>query len=103
MTPLSLEGLTFTPLELNNERIYFDLMTEIAESEECFTVRLSYDTNQFKPETIARLLTNYEALLQSVVEQPECPLLEIPILLTDGPSSPTLPQTCTTAVTTAGH
>lgn len=83
MTPLSLEGLTFTPLELNNERIYFDLMAEIVEGAEGFTVRLSYDTNQFTSETIARLLTNYETLLQSVVDQPECRLLDIPVLLTD--------------------
>jgi amino acid adenylation domain-containing protein len=78
MTSFSLDGLTFTPLELNNERIYFDLMAELVEGEEGFTVRLSYDTNQFTAETIAQLLTNYEALLQSVVEQPECRLLDIP-------------------------
>ena len=83
MTPLSLEGVTFTPLELNNEKIYFDLMAELVEGEEGFTVRLSYNTNQFTPATISRLLTNYEALLQSVVEQPDCRLLDIPILLTD--------------------
>ncbi len=82
MTSFSLEGLTFTPLELNNERIYFDLMAELVEGEEGFTVRLSYDTNQFTAETIAQLLTNYEALLQSVVDQPERRLLDIPILLT---------------------
>jgi acyl carrier protein len=83
MTPLSLEGLTFTPLELNNEMIYFDLMAEIVEGEEGFIIRLSYNTDQFKPETIAQLLTNYEALLQSVVEQPECRLLDIPLLSTE--------------------
>jgi non-ribosomal peptide synthetase component F len=82
MTSFSLEGLTFTPLELNNERIYFDLMAELVEGEEGFTVRLSYDTNQFTAGTIAQLLTNYEALLQSVVDQPERRLLDIPILLT---------------------
>jgi hypothetical protein len=82
MTSFSLEGLTFTPLELNNERIYFDLMAELVEGSEGFTVRLSYDTNQFTAETIAQLLTNYEALLQSVVEQPERRLLDVPILLT---------------------
>jgi len=82
MTSFSLEGLTFTPLELNNERIYFDLMAELVEGDEGFTVRLSYDTNQFTAETIAQLLTNYEALLQSVVEQPELRLLDIPIFLT---------------------
>jgi non-ribosomal peptide synthetase component F len=87
MTSFSLEGLTFTPLELNNERIYFDLMAEIAEGEEGFTIRLSYDTSQFTSETIAQLLTNYEALLQSVVDQPECRLLDIPILLTDAKST----------------
>ena len=75
LSPLELEGLTFTPLELNHERIYFDLMAELVEGEQGFTIRLSYNTNQFTSETIARLLTDYEALLQRVVEQPECPLL----------------------------
>ncbi len=79
MTPLSLEGLTFTPLELNHEKIYFDLMAELVEGEECFTIRLSYNTNQFTTETIARLLKDYEALLQCVVDQPECPLMHIPV------------------------
>ena len=81
LTSLSLEGLTFTPLELNNDSIYFDLMVELVEADEGFTIRLSYDTNQFKPETIARLLTDYEVLLRSVVEQPESRLLDIPILI----------------------
>jgi hypothetical protein len=79
MTPLSLEGLTFMPLELNHEKIYFDLMAELVEGEEGFTIRLSYNTNQFTTETIARLLTDYEALLQCVAEQPECPLIDIPV------------------------
>jgi len=83
MTAFSLEGLTFTPLELNNEMIYFDLMPEIAEGENGLTIRLSYNTNQFKAETIARLLLDYEALLQSVVEQPERRLLDIPVLFAD--------------------
>jgi non-ribosomal peptide synthetase component F len=83
MTPFSLEGLTFTPLELNNEMIYFDLMAEIAEGEEGLTIRLSYNTNQFNPETIAGLLTRYEALLQSVVEQPERRLLSEPQKVTE--------------------
>ena len=76
------EGLTFTPVKLNHEIIYFDLMVEIVEGEAGLNVRLSYNTNQFNAETITRLLADYEALLQSVVEQPERRLLEIPVLLT---------------------
>jgi non-ribosomal peptide synthetase component F len=83
MTSFSLEGLTFTPLELNNEMIYFDVMAEIVEGEGGLAIRLSYNTNQFNPETIARLLTHYEALLQCVVDQPERRLLDIPVLLTE--------------------
>jgi len=83
LTSFSLEGLTFTPVELNNEMIYFDLMAEIVEGEEGLAIRLSYNTNQFNPETIARLLTHYEALLQCVVDQPESRLLDIPVLLTE--------------------
>jgi non-ribosomal peptide synthetase component F len=85
---VSLEGITFTPLELNNEINYFDMMVEIMESEAGLIIRLSYNTNQFKAETITRLLTHYEALLQSVVEQPERRLLDLPILLADAVSQP---------------
>jgi non-ribosomal peptide synthetase component F len=88
MGSFSLEGLTFTPLELNNEMIYFDLMVEIVEGEGGLIIRLSYNTNQFKAETIARLLTDYEALLQSVVDQPERRLLDIPILFAGAESRP---------------
>jgi hypothetical protein len=80
---VSLEGITFTPLELNNEINYFDMMVEIMDGEAGLIIRLSYNTNQFKAETIARLLFDYEALLQSVVEQPERRLLDIPVLFAD--------------------
>jgi amino acid adenylation domain-containing protein len=89
VTTFSPEGLTFTPLELNNEVNYFDLMAEIVEGEEGLTVRLSYNTNQFKHETITKLLMDYEALLQSVVDQPERRLQDIPI---QPQTSPALPQ-----------
>ena len=80
MTPFSLAGVTFSPLVLPNETIHFDLMAEIAERDEGLTMLLTYDTNQFDPETIARLLTHYEELLQSFVAQPERQLLDIPLL-----------------------
>jgi hypothetical protein len=83
LSPFSLEGLTFTPLASNNEVIYFDLMAEIVEGAGGLTIRLSYNTNQFKPETITRLLTHYETLLQSVVDEPERHLLDIPVLLAE--------------------
>jgi hypothetical protein len=85
---VSLEGKTFTPLELNNEINYFDMMVEIMEGEAGLIIRLSYNTNLFKAETITQLLTHYEALLQSVVEQPERHLLDLPVLLADAVSRP---------------
>jgi acyl carrier protein len=87
MASFSSEGLSLTPLELNNEMMYFDLMAEIVEGDAGLTVRLSYNTNQFKDETITRLLTHYEALLQSVVDQPERRLLDLPVLLADAKSA----------------
>ena len=101
MTSFSLEGLTFTPLELNIEMIYFDLMVEILERDEGFTIRLSYNTNQFTSETIARLLTHYEALLQSVVDQPELRLLDIPVLLTDVQTQPDFSSNLRSSVTSS--
>ena len=93
MTPFSLADVTFSPLELSsNEMIHFDLMAEIAELEEGLTMLLTYDTSQFNPETIARLLTHYEELLQSIAAQPESQLLDIPLLLTDAQSDPNPPS-----------
>jgi non-ribosomal peptide synthetase component F len=72
--------------------IHFDLMSEIVEGEEGLSVRLTYNTNQFDAETIARLLTHYEALLQSVVADPERRVLDIPVLLTGAESRSDLPS-----------
>jgi non-ribosomal peptide synthetase component F len=77
----SLEDLHLTPLDLSNEMLFFDLMIQIIEGEEGLMIRLNYNTNQFNPETIARLLLDYEVLLQSIVEQPELRLLDIPVQL----------------------
>jgi amino acid adenylation domain-containing protein len=92
VTSFSLAGLTLTPLELNNEMIHFDLMSEIVEGEEGLSVRLTYNTNQFDAETIARLLTHYEALLQSVVADPGRRVLDIPVLLTGPEGQSDLPS-----------
>jgi non-ribosomal peptide synthetase component F len=102
MTSFTLEGLTFTPLELNTEMIYFDLMVQVADGDEGFTIRLNYNTDQFNPETIARLLTQYEALLQSVVKQPELRLVDIPVFLTDAQSRrPALSSNLQSSVTSS--
>ena len=101
MTSFSLEGLTFTPLELSTEMIYFDLMVQIADGDEGFTIRLNYNTDQFNPETIARLLTQYEALLQSVLKQPERRLVDIPVFLTDVQSRPALSSNLQSSVTSS--
>jgi acyl carrier protein len=93
MTPFSLADITFSPIELSpNEMIHFDLMAEIAEGEEGLAMLLTYDTNQFNAETIARLLTHYEELLQSIAAQPESQLLDIPLLLTDAQSDSNPPS-----------
>jgi len=91
MTPFALADVTFSPLESPTEMIHFDLMAEIAEREEGLTILLTYDTNQFNPETIARLLAHYEELLQSLVAQPERQLLDIPLLITGAQSEPNPP------------
>lgn len=92
MTSFSLAGLTFTPLELNSEMIHFDLMAEIVEREAGLIIRLTYNTSLFNPETIARLLTHYESLLQSVVAEPGQRLLDIPVLVSGGQGRPDVPS-----------
>jgi SAM-dependent methyltransferase len=85
MPDFALPGLTFTPLELNNELLHFDLMVEIADTAQGLAAVLTYNTDLFNAETIAQMLSHYEALLQSVVALPDRRLLDIPLLLTAAP------------------
>ena len=82
-------GKFVSTLDIRKDRSFtFTYVGEIIAADPKVTSGSGSDTTPTKPaaptaETIAQLLTDYEALLQSVVEQPDSRLLDIPTFLTD--------------------
>jgi len=74
----SLAGLTLSPLGVGVKKAQFDLSLLLWEEPENINVCLVYDTGLFEPETAARILKDYEMLLQQVSAQPEQRIWEIP-------------------------
>ncbi|AKT41192.1 non-ribosomal peptide synthetase [Chondromyces crocatus] len=58
----------------------FDLMLELFEGEEGLSGSFEYNTTLFEPETVARLARQFEALLASIVANPDQPCVDMAIL-----------------------
>src|SRR5436305_6314252 len=58
----------------------FDLTLFVAESEQGLHCQLEYRTDLFEQETITRLLTHFQILLEGVVQNAHLPLSELPLL-----------------------
>jgi amino acid adenylation domain-containing protein len=77
----SLSGLEPLPGQAKvNRAAKFDLTLMLTESDEGLTGMLEYATDLFKPSTIARMVSQFECLLDAIVAQPECQLSELPLL-----------------------
>jgi len=74
----SLAGLTLSPLGVGFKKAQFDLSLILWEEPENIGVCLVYDADLFEAETAARILKDYEVLLQQVSAQPEQRIWEIP-------------------------
>jgi hypothetical protein len=74
----SLAGLTLSPLGVGIKKAQFDLSLLLWEEPEHIGVCLVYDADLFEAETAARILKDYEMLLQQVSAQPEQTIWEIP-------------------------
>jgi len=59
----------------------FDLIVRATETSEGLTLLMTYSSDLFEPQTIARLLKHYEAWLTAVVADPDSRLLDIPLRL----------------------
>ncbi|WP_332866946.1 condensation domain-containing protein [Pannus brasiliensis] len=68
---LQLSGLTVTRLELDSETVDFDLYLYLIEEGESLAAVLKYDGDLFSEETIARMLEQYQLILENVVANPE--------------------------------
>ena len=77
---VELPGLTLSPVEGDSETAHFDLTLQIADTEQGLTAAFVYNTDLFEAATIARMLGNFQTLLEAVVADPEQRLSDLPLL-----------------------
>ncbi|GHO56591.1 non-ribosomal peptide synthetase [Ktedonobacter robiniae] len=73
-------GLVVEPYALQTGTSKFDLLVSIREPGKEISVELEYNTALFRAETIERLLGHYLSLLEALMEHPEQPIQELPVL-----------------------
>jgi amino acid adenylation domain-containing protein len=75
-----LAGLKLTPLETESKTAKYDLTLVVTETNSGLLCTWEYGIDLFLPETIQRLHTHFETLLQSIVAAPELPVQQLPLL-----------------------
>ena len=75
---LDLEGITVTRLNVHNGTSNFDLSLLIEDKGETLIAVLEYKTDLFNADTISQMLNNFQALLESLVANPEQRLSDLP-------------------------
>ncbi len=80
MPPLELSGLTLEVQSVDNGTAKFDLVLNMAETEEGLVGWLEYNRDLFEDATVSRMQRHFERLLVSIVEQPEARLDDLEIL-----------------------
>lgn len=73
-------GLRIEPIEIHNSTSKFDILLNVFETPEGFNVGIEYADDLFDEDTIERMLEHYRILLQGIVERPESPVDELPML-----------------------
>ncbi|TCP58032.1 non-ribosomal peptide synthase protein (TIGR01720 family)/amino acid adenylation domain-containing protein [Tumebacillus sp. BK434] len=82
---LELAGLSLVLLDIAGDTAKYDLNLSMVEYEDDLQGYLEYNTDLFRPDSAARLLQHFEALLQGLVNQPDLPIGQVP-LVTELPS-----------------
>ncbi|HEV7472548.1 MAG TPA: amino acid adenylation domain-containing protein, partial [Pyrinomonadaceae bacterium] len=77
---LELSGLRLTPQRVETSAAKFDLTLYVDEAGGELACAFEYNTDLFDSETIARLSANFQTMLAAIVNNPDLPLAEIPIL-----------------------
>lgn len=76
----SVPGLIVSPIEGENGTARFDLTVTMCESEDGLRARFGYNTDLFDESTISRMTEHFQRLLQGVIENPERPISQLPLL-----------------------
>jgi amino acid adenylation domain-containing protein len=80
MRTVELPGLTLSPVEGDSETAHFDLTLQILDTEQGLTAAFVYNTDLFEAGTIARMLGNFQILLEAMVADPEQRVSDLPLL-----------------------
>jgi amino acid adenylation domain-containing protein/FkbM family methyltransferase len=79
---LELPGLSLSPIEFDGGKANLDLTLFLSESERGLVGQMEYNTDLFDPQTVARMLSDFELLLARVVAAPDARLSEFVETLT---------------------
>lgn len=77
---IELGELRVESMDMGNLPAQFDLTLMIAELDDSLAAALHYNRDLFEPETAERMLKHLEALLRSVVDDPQRPISAVPLL-----------------------
>jgi amino acid adenylation domain-containing protein len=77
---LNLPGLAFSPLRVDGGTAKFDLALSMQVGQDGLTGYLNYNTDLFDADTISRMLTHFQMLLESVCANPDQPIATLPLL-----------------------
>ena len=77
---LELPGLELSLLEIDNKTTKFDLILNMTESDEGLLCKVEYNTDLFFPETIERLIEQYQILIESILQNPDSTVSALPLL-----------------------
>jgi len=77
---LELPEVTLTPLDLDRGAAQFDLSLLLSESEGALAGILEYSTDLFDPQTVERMATHLERVLETLVEAPDARLSALRLL-----------------------
>jgi amino acid adenylation domain-containing protein len=77
---LELPGLVLSDMPFDGGAAQFDLTLSITESPHGLACSLGYNTDLFDSQTVARMLTHFRVLLESVAANPSLTLSELPLL-----------------------
>ncbi|NEO98537.1 MAG: amino acid adenylation domain-containing protein [Symploca sp. SIO2E9] len=80
MREVELLGVTLTQLERESTIAKFDLTLSITETDRGLVGEWEYNTDLFDRSTIERMAAHFQNLLSAIVENPQLPVAELPLL-----------------------
>ena len=80
VAPAEIEGLKLSSFDAENQTAKFDMTCHVMESGRGLVAALEYNSDLFRPDTIDRMLANYETLLKNIAADPSAHVSELAIL-----------------------